>query len=544
MKTFGIDLGTTYSCIAVVDDSGHATVIRNALGEETTPSVVYFESADNVVVGRDAKNVSKLEPNSVVSLIKREMGHDWQREFHGYAHTPETVSALILRELASYASREAQETVKDVVITVPAYFGVAEREATRTAGIIAGLNVLNVISEPVAAALHYEAMGAGEDRTILVFDLGGGTFDTTVIKLSGHDIHAVCTDGDKNLGGADWDQKIADFLLDLFMDENPDSAARSSDEFIQELSIAAEEIKKSLSSMQSRRFPLRFGGDACRAEVTRAEFEGITAELLTRAGDIMARTLQTAREAGVDRFDDVLLVGGSSKMPAVSAMLRERFGFSPRLHDPDQAVAKGAAHFALIESIKDMFPDEPAGGAPSAATEEVVREAADKFGMMADKVRLLKEKRVTAVVPRAFGVKAIVEIQNGTPKPERKYLISHILEANRPLPAAPEKQQFVTADPDMTSIVIEIWEQAGSVASSDLGDNTKIGEGVISDLPALPKGSPIDVTFTMNDTGVLKVEAEELRTGKKLKFDLRLRGLSGGQLQEAKDAVSGYDVTA
>jgi molecular chaperone DnaK (HSP70) len=542
MKTFGIDLGTTYSCIAFVDDSGRARVIRNTQGEETTPSVVYFESPDNVVVGQYAKNVSRLEPQSVVSLIKREMGHDWQREFHGYTHTPETVSALILRELAGYASQETQETVNDVVITVPAYFGVAEREATRTAGNIAGLNVLNVISEPVAAALHYEATGAGEDRTILVFDLGGGTFDTTVIKLTGDDIHTVCTDGDKNLGGADWDQKIVDFLLDLFMDENPDSEARASDEFVQELSIAAEDIKKSLSTMQSRRFPLRFGRDVCRAEVTRAEFEGFTAELLARARDITERTLETARKAGIDRFDDVLLVGGSSRMPGVSAMLQERFGLSPRLHDPEQAVARGAAHFALIESIKDMFPDEPEGGAPSAATEEAVREAADRFGLMADKVRMLKEKSVTAVVPRAFGVKVMIEIEDGTQKSMRKHLISHILEANRPLPAAPEKQQYYTADPDMTSIVIEIWEQAGSVASSDLADNTKIGEGVISDLPALPKGSPIDVTFTMNDTGVLKVEAEELRTHKKLKFDLRIRGLSGGQLQEAKDAVSGYDV--
>lgn len=543
MKTFGIDLGTTYSCIAFVDDTGHARVIRNTLGEETTPSVVYFENADNVVVGRDAKNISRLEPNSVVSLIKREMGSDWQRVFHGYAHSPETVSALILRELAGYASQEAQETVKDVVITVPAYFGVAEREATRTAGTIAGLNVLNVISEPVAAALHYEATGMGEDRTILVFDLGGGTFDTTVIKLTGDDIHTACTDGDKSLGGADWDQKIVEFLLELFMDENPGSAARSSDEFVQELSIAAEEIKKSLSTAQSRRLPLRFGGDVCRAEVTRADFEGLTAELLTRAGDITARTVETAREAGIDKFDDVLLVGGSSRMPAVSAMLQERFGFSPRLHEPDQAVAKGAAHFALIESIKDMFPDESDGGSPSAATEEIVREAADKYGIMADKVRLLKEKSVTAVVPRAFGVKVLIDIENGTEKSTRKHLISHILEANRPLPAAPEKQQYQTADPDMTSVVIEIWEQAGSVASSDLSDNTKIGEGVISDLPALPKGSPIDVTFTMNDTGVLKVEAEELRTHKKLKFDLRIRGLSGGKLEEAKDAVAGYDVS-
>jgi len=540
MTTFGIDLGTTYSCIAYLDKSGRAAVIRNGLGEETTPSVVYFESADSTVVGTSAKNVSKLEPDLVVSLIKREMAQDWQREFHGQVHTPETVSALILRELASYAGEETQEIVKDVVITVPAYFGVAEREATRNAGKIASLNVLNVISEPVAAALHYETLGAGEDRTILVFDLGGGTFDTTVIKLTDDDIHTVCTDGDKHLGGADWDDKIADYLLDLFMEENPESAARDSEEFIQELAIAAEDIKKALSAAHSRRYVMRFGGETCRTEVTRAEFEAFTSELLARAMDITERTVQTARAAGIDRYDDVLLVGGSSRMPAVAAALREKFGFNARLHDPALAVAKGAAQFAVIEWIKNMFADEGEDGSGPGLSDE---EVADQVNMQAAKVRQFKTKIVTTVVPRAFGVKAWIEEDDKAEKGKKRPVISHILEANRPLPAAPQTKQFYTAEPDQTSIHIEIWEQAGSVASSDLADNNKIGEGTISGLPELPKHSPIDVTFRMNDTGVLTVDAEELRTHKKLKFDLQIKGLSGEQLEAATNAVSGYAVS-
>jgi molecular chaperone DnaK len=540
MTTFGIDLGTTYSCIAYLDKSGRAAVIRNGLGEETTPSVVYFESADSTVVGTSAKNVSKLEPDLVVSLIKREMAQDWQREFHGQVHTPETVSALILRELASYAGEETQEIVKDVVITVPAYFGVAEREATRNAGKIASLNVLNVISEPVAAALHYETLGAGEDRTILVFDLGGGTFDTTVIKLTDDDIHTVCTDGDKHLGGADWDDKIADYLLDLFMEENPESAARDSEEFIQELAIAAEDIKKALSTAHSRRYVMRFGGETCRTEVTRAEFEAFTSELLARAMDITERTVQTARAAGIDRYDDVLLVGGSSRMPAVAAALREKFGFNARLHDPALAVAKGAAQFAVIEWIKNMFADEGEDGSGPGLSDE---EVADQVNMQAAKVRQFKTKIVTTVVPRAFGVKAWIEEDDKAEKGKKRPVISHILEANRPLPAAPQTKQFYTAEPDQTSIHIEIWEQAGSVASSDLADNNKIGEGTISGLPELPKHSPIDVTFRMNDTGVLTVDAEELRTHKKLKFDLQIKGLSGEKLEAAKNAVSGYAVS-
>ena len=178
MATFGIDLGTTYSCIARVDDSGRASVIKNALGEDLTPSVVYFESAHSVVVGQDAKSVARLYPELVVSLIKREMGTDWEQTYHEEKHTPETISALILRELARAAAEETGEEVRDVVITCPAYFGIAQKEATRRAGEIAGLHVLNIVPEPIAAALHYEATGTGEDRTILVFDLGGGTFDT------------------------------------------------------------------------------------------------------------------------------------------------------------------------------------------------------------------------------------------------------------------------------------------------------------------------------------------------------------------------------
>ena len=280
MTTFGIDLGTTYSCIARVDDAGRAVVIKNALGADLTPSVVYFESADNVVVGQAAKEVAKLSPELVVSRIKRRMGEDFELTFYDETHTPETISALILRELARAATADTGEKVEDVVITVPAYFGVAQREATRNAGRIAGLNVMDVVPEPVAAALHYEAMGKGEDRTILVFDLGGGTFDTTVIKLVGNDVNVVCTDGDHHLGGADWDDKVADFLLERFLDENPGSAAGDSEDFQQELALAAENLKKALSSVQSRRHPMRFDGRSCTAELTRTQFEAMASDKL------------------------------------------------------------------------------------------------------------------------------------------------------------------------------------------------------------------------------------------------------------------------
>jgi molecular chaperone DnaK len=485
--------------------------------------VVYFEDPENIVVGRYAKDVAKLYPDSVVSLIKREMGTNWEREFHGRVHTPESVSAVILRKLAEYASEETGETVRDVVITVPAYFGVAEREATRRAGELAGLNVLNVIQEPIAAALHYEAALAAREQTILVFDLGGGTFDTTVIKVADGDVRAVCTDGDNRLGGAD-------------------SPAAGDEEFVQEQLTAAEDIKKSLSTATSRRHAMRFGSDSCRVEVTRAELENLTSVLLDRAMDITARIVQTARDSGIDEFDSVLLVGGSSRMPAVAARLREQFGFNARLHEPEQAVAKGAARYAVLETVRSQLPFR-GDGTSADASDAQVEAVANQLGMSAEMVRQLAEKTVTSVVPRAFGVKVLIEDDSAPSTVGKRRMISHILEANRPLPAGPETHKYFTAEPDQTSVLIEIWEQAGSVASPELADNAKIGEGAITRLPKLPKGSPIDVTFNMSATGVLSVEAIELRTKKRLKFDLKIKGLSGQKLEAAKDTVSHYDIS-
>jgi molecular chaperone DnaK len=543
MATFGIDLGTTYSCIAYVDGSGRASIIKNALGEDLTPSVVYFESPDSVVVGQDAKSVAKLYPDLVVSLIKRQMGTDYEQPFHGETHTPETISALILRELARAAAEETGEAVKDVVITCPAYFGLAQKEATRRAGEIAGLNVLNIVPEPVAAALHYEATDLGEDRTILVFDLGGGTFDTTVIKLAGNDVRVVCTDGSHKLGGADWDEAIATFLKNQFLDENPGSEAGGNEEFMQDLTIRAEEIKKALSAVQARRHSMRFGAETCRAELTRAEFENLASTLLDTAMDITQRTIDTARDFGVTSFDDVLLVGGSTRVPAVAARLRERFGFEPKLHDPDQAVAKGAALFALIESVKVLLPSEAGEESQASISDTKVEEVAQHLGITADKVRQLATKSVTSVVPRAFGVK-VVDRKPGEELPDDNeslnFKIVHILEANRPLPAAPDTQQFYTVYPDQVAINVEIWEQAGAVASSAPADNNKIGDGVITGLPPLPQESPIDVTFRMNETGLLSVEAVELKTGKKLKMELQTDGLDEAKVDEARSAIARY----
>jgi molecular chaperone DnaK len=536
MVTYGIDLGTTYSCIAYIDESGRPVVLRSALGEETTPSVVYFESPESIVVGRSAKDTAVLRPDLVVSHIKRQMGQRVELSYHGHAYTPESISALILKELARATGEQMGEPVQDVVVTVPAYFGLAEREATRKAAEIAGFRVLNLVPEPVAAALHYEALTGDEGRTVLVYDLGGGTFDTTVIRLDGAAVRVVCTDGDHLLGGADWDDRLAGHLLERFQSAHPDQDPAGDEGFLQELAIDAERLKKDLSSVQVRKPTLRFGGVAEQFEVTREQFEQLTSELLQRTLEITERTIATARERGVERFDEVLLVGGASRMPAVSEALQARFGFEPRLHDPDLAVAKGAARYAQIESVKVRLPEESGAVASGPALEEV----AAQLGLSSKQVKELAERTITTVVPRAFGL-GVTDISDPA---RRRQLVDHLLHANDPLPATVGPKTYYTVDDDQTAIEVTIWEQAGAAESDQIENNTEIGGSVISGLPPLPKGSPVETTFDMDEMGTLRVHAVEASTRKEVRIELKIGGMDSSQAERARDLIAAARVSA
>ncbi len=278
--------------------------------------MVFFETPENVVVGQTAKDSAVLEPDLVVSRIKRDMGLDVTRTMHGRPYTPEEISAFVLRKLAADAEMATGGRVEDVVITVPAYFGAAERDATRKAGQIAGLNVIDIISEPIAAAITYGVLNPGEDCRILVYDLGGGTFDTTVITLSRGDIEVVCTDGDHELGGADWDDRLVELLAERFRLEHPDVTDPLDDKQTeQQLRRDAEELKKSLTSRTRHTVRVMHDGRVAKAEVSREDFERLTRDLLDRTIEITRRTLATARAKGVESFDHLVLVGGSSKMP-------------------------------------------------------------------------------------------------------------------------------------------------------------------------------------------------------------------------------------
>lgn len=536
MTTYGIDLGTTYSCVASVDDTGRAAIAKNAMGNDTTPSVVYFESADNVVVGEEAKNTAILFPEQVVALVKRQMGEAAAYEFHGHEHSPESVSALILRELARAAGEHVRDTVEDVVITVPAYFGITEKEATRRAGEIAGLNVLDIVPEPVAAALHYQSLDTDAGvRHLLVYDLGGGTFDTTVIRVEDDDVRVVCTDGDHRLGGADWDEKLTDFLLERFVAEHPDPDPSGDEQFLQDLATAAEQIKRSLSTRESARHNLRFEGSAVRVEITRGDFEALTSDLMERTLAITERTVAEARERGVTTFDDVLLVGGMTRMPVVARSLRERFGFDAHVHEPDLAVAKGAALFAMVRQVKNIMDGSPDG----ADRDQRAREVGAALGISTAQVEQLAEKTITSVAPRAFGVKVI---DSNDPAFDRdpgaaREIISHLIVANTPLPATVENG-FATVWPDQSAVEIDVWEQAGSVASPEVEHNIHIGDAELSGLPKGPGGTPFNVEFHLTDTGLLHVRAWDPATGSEVDFDIQIGGMAQADVDRARGAVA------
>jgi molecular chaperone DnaK len=540
MATYGIDLGTTYSCISRVDESGEPVVIANDEGKLTTPSVVLFESQYKVRVGRDAKNAARTDPEKVVALIKREMGKkNVKLTFDGTTYTPESVSALILKDLARSAHTSTGETVTDVVITVPAYFGVVERQATRVAGEIAGLTVLNVVPEPVAAAMYYGVLTPGRDRTILVYDLGGGTFDTTVIKLVGDDVTVVCTDGSFELGGSDWDERIATYLFDYFVAEQPDAGADDSEELLQDLRLLAEDLKQSLTTRRTATQVIRFGGRSVRAELTREAFEEMTADLLQRSMDITARTIATAREKGVDTIDEVLLVGGSTHMPVVAERLARQFGFSPRRKDPDLAVAKGAALYAVHETARTRLD----GTGPGKRRGMSATKLADELDVPAETVEKMGNTTVTTVCPRAFGVKVLdrPEPKPDEPEPDEdqvRLIVEHLLHANTPLPTEPYTRQFGTVVENQREIQVEIWEQAGETESELLGNNKHIGEGTIRRLPPLRKGSPVDITFQMTVGGTLLVEAVELQSGQRLNIELQIGDMTPREVAEARDTVS------
>ena len=346
---FGIDLGTTYSCIARIriDGTTKAEVIRNNEGDYMTPSVVSFEG-DSVIVGNAAKTEATLNPDTTVMLVKTLMGKsNFAIRYNGEDRTPEEISSYILRKLAKDASEQLGVEVKDVVITCPAYFGIAERVATKNAGIIAGLNVLEIISEPIAAALFYGCAKEQDEKTILVYDLGDETFDVTIMRISSNKIEIICSDGDHDLGGKKWNDILIRYLVDQFIKKTGHDV--EFDEYaVQDLRLKAEKIKKQLISKNQIGYIMEVAGNIEKIFITRDKFDEITSTLLDETLKKIEEVIEVARKKGYGKIDEILLVGGSTRMLQVKKALTEKFSESKiKILEPDKAVVKGAAIHAL-----------------------------------------------------------------------------------------------------------------------------------------------------------------------------------------------------
>ena len=344
-RVYGIDLGTTYSAIAYVDEHGKPVIVPNQESERITPSVVLFDG-DNIIVGNTAKESAKVEPHRVVSRIKQHMGDpNFVFEYEGQAYSPEDISSFILRKVVGDAEIALGDKITDVVITCPAYFGTAEREATANAGRLAGLNVRAILNEPTAAAIAY-GLEQGEDQTVLVYDLGGGTFDITMIEIKDRLIRVICTGGDHRLGGVLWDEAIVMYLAEQFRDQTGEASDPLDDpEVLNDLFLQAERGKKTLTQRDKAPFRVTHAGQQARVELDRDKFEEITKHLLDRTIELTHEMLADARAKGYTQFDKIILVGGATRMPQVRNRLVAEFNIEPEIYDPDEAVAKGAALF-------------------------------------------------------------------------------------------------------------------------------------------------------------------------------------------------------
>lgn len=561
---FGIDLGTTYSAIACIDEFGKPVVIANAMeGTDTTPSVVHFESASNIVVGQTAKETAKLDAEHVVSMVKREMGHaDWSREFHDNRYTAPAVSALILSALVKDAAMTTGRTVDQVVITAPAYFGTLERAATRQAGEIAGLTVLEIIPEPVAAAIAYGLATEPGERTILVYDLGGGTFDITLIRFMEDAVVSIVTDGDHDLGGADWDAVLFEHLVDTASTQVGSDDMRDDPHLMQEVWGQAEELKKRLSQSESRPVVVHTGGDSAKVTVARGEFEQMTAHLVQKTVDITRRALATAEaaEPGVTaRIDDVILVGGSSLMPVIARTLRSEFGWVPKLSDPHLAVAKGAALYAAGALVRSLaWGDDADGGraVDTEAAEQQLEQAAETIGEQigVDPVRLLgiaQRSTTRNRLPKAIGVEFLdTSVTGWESMATLPTHVVHQVPAQTELPydaqALGRMTPAATIVDGQDVVKVAVWEQASPEPGESLESNRPLASGEITQLAQyrLPKGSPIELYFSISNDGEISLQALEPTSGKRLEVKARIALLSEEEVAEAKAVFSGLTVSS
>ncbi|MDE0018560.1 MAG: Hsp70 family protein [Candidatus Poribacteria bacterium] len=502
-KVVGIDLGTTFSAIAHIDEHGEPEIIPNVENDRMTPSVVMFEE-DLVTVGKIAKQNARAVPEQIVEFAKREMGKSKEtffRTFDDKNYSPEELSALVLTKLKQDAEAYLNTEVTDAVITVPAYFRDAEREATRNAGKIAGLNVLQVLNEPTAAALAYGMDQLGTDQNVFVFDLGGGTFDVTLMRVSQSTIQMLATNGDHRLGGKDWDDKIITYVAEMFEIEHGENPLQDLHAY-QDLQLNAIGAKESLSRREIARIVCGYNGKTTLVELTREKFQELTAELLERCRVLCDVVLSEGNMTWTD-IDTVLLVGGSTRMPMVREMIANMSGkeINPNEINPDEAVALGAAIQGTLRQISEG----------DAATADVSDAVIERF------IGPDGAPKVTVTDGATHNLGLVVL------NTARESII-HVMIPKMTAVPCEMADQFGTVENNQGSVLIEVvqsLEQDQRKAEIDLFDQYKLGECTLELPPGLPEGSPIHVTYKYNLDQVLEVTAKSLsRAGARAVYDV------------------------
>ncbi len=539
---FGIDLGTTYSSIAYVDDEGRAVVVPNAEQELTTPSVIQFEE-DKIRVGTQAKLSARMKPEEVVSFIKRSMGEaDFLFENRNVSYRPEELSSFVLRKLAWDAEQHLGEKVTDVVITCPAYFGICEREATRIAGEIAGFNVRQIINEPTAAAIAYGSTEAKEGRVVLVFDLGGGTFDITMIDVAQEAIRVICTGGDHNLGGKDWDDRIVAFLVERFQEEtgSPDDILEDPGTW-QALQLAAEEAKIALTQEKSVKVPVVHGDRRIEVALEDTTFYSLTEDLLNRTVSLVRATLEEARKKGYEKLDEIILVGGSTRMPQVAMRIKKEFDMRPMMFDPEKAVARGAAIYAWKLAMNDRLIERVAEKNQKAA-----EEVACRVDFSSEKVRAAMRKMATDlgygdmkgslvtikdVSSKSFGV--VIGSEDGGEE------VYNVILRNSAVPVE-ISDTFYTQAENQDEVNIRIAESETNDERVKLENAVQIGTATLHLPYGLPDKSPVEITFSLNNEGRLKILAKEAVENRSVEVTIETGSvIAGEELKEAKERGKG-----
>ena len=544
-KIFGIDLGTTYSSIAYVDEYGKPVVVPNAENQHLTPSVVFFDEG-NIVVGDIAKESAKIYPDEVVSFVKRAMGEpNFLFEYDSKTYRAEEISSYIIRKVIQDAEKNLGEKITDVLITCPAYFGINEREATKRAGEIAGYNVHQIINEPTAAAIAYGTAESSERKTVLVYDLGGGTFDITMIEIKPDAIEVICTGGDHNLGGKDWDDRIVSYLVEEFQKvvkteedilDDPDTC--------QELQLSAEKAKKILSQRDKTPIAVTHGGERVKIELERKKFEEITMDLLERTIAFTNEMLKEGRKKGYDEFDEIILVGGATRIPRVIERIKEEFSLEPKSFDPDESVAKGAAIYGwklalndgLIKKISentgkifDVIDNiieltDTADVTPS-QIQKAAQQVADETGYTLAAVENSNVK-VKNVSSKSFGVIVRNKLN--------EELVFNLITRNTSVPVAAQKT-FFTGIADQETVLIRIMENETSEKTVPPQHAIEIGTATLNLPNGLPADIPVEIKFNLDMDGCLQINAIETSESRSVEIALDTCAvINGEELKKAK----------